>query len=431
MLLRAFKTSGGIALLAVFACLAAVARFEAADPSQAETRGRADAALKAGNFRDAWELYRKLALDPQDDPKRVGRDLGRGVQTLQRLAREDEVDAFREAVIASSAKNGRLLKGAADGVSRDVHYGYLIAGEFHRGNQRGGGEYVSCVARDRVRALQLLHQAMPLLKDEPDHEAVAAFYLDLARQLFQGVQPWQLQVRTDLSTLPDYESGNRFGIGRFGGRQPQGAPVDADGNPILYHVPQTYDAARSDGDRWRWALAQAAEMSAAKKNQAALQLADFLHSQFGVQTLAAYGRSFSDDESLAAPLSVRTLTDDETLSRLATGVQRFRLPAEFNSLQIYRHVALDGNRTEASRALQALASIYENRRQYPKAADVWRELIRRFGRGPQDTWHKRLDQIAGNWGRFEPTPTQAATPGRTGPFPFCDGKRVGLGTRLL
>ncbi|HEV3301484.1 MAG TPA: MG2 domain-containing protein [Planctomycetaceae bacterium] len=426
MLLRAFKTSGGIALLAVFACLAAVARFEAADPSQAETRGRADAALKAGNFRDAWELYRKLALDPQDDPKLVGRDLGRGVQTLQRLAREDEVDAFREAVIASHAKNWRLLKAAADSVSRDVHYGYLIAGEFHRGNQRGGGEYVSCVARDRVRALQLLHQAMPLLKGEPDHEAVAAFYLDLARHLFQGVQPWQLQVLTDLSKLPDYEPGGRFGIGRFGGRQPQGPPVDADGNPILYHVPKSYDAAKSDGDRWHWALAQAAEMSAAKKNQAALQLADFLHSQFGVQTLAAYGRSFSDDESLAAPLSVRTLTDDETLARLATGVKRFRLPGEFNYLLIYRHVARDGNRTEASRALQALASIYENRRQYPKAADAWRELIRRFGRGPQEVWQKRLDQIVGNWGRFEPTPTQPATPGRTVPFRFRNGKRLAL-----
>jgi len=151
MFLRAFKTSGGVALLVVFACLAAVARFEGAEPPQAQTRGRADAVFKAGNFRDAWELYRKLALDPQDDPKLVGRDLQRCVQTLQRLAREDEVGAFREAVIAAHAKNWRLLRTAADSLSRDVHYGYLIAGVFHRGNQRGGGEYVGCVARDRVQ----------------------------------------------------------------------------------------------------------------------------------------------------------------------------------------------------------------------------------------------------------------------------------------
>jgi uncharacterized protein YfaS (alpha-2-macroglobulin family) len=420
------KMSLALAICLAIACLFAVARFEGAEPSATNRRQQADAALKAGNYRDAWELYRRLALDPQDDPKVVGRDLQRGVQTLQRLAREDEVDAFREAVVAAHSKNWRLLQAAADGFARDAHYGYLIGGEFHRGNQRGGGEYVGCAARDRVRALQLLHQAMTLLKNDPDHEAVAAFYLDLARQLTQGVQPWQLQVLTDLSKLPDYETGGRFGLGRFGVGQPQGAPVDAEGNPVFYHVPRSFDGAKSDGERWRWALSQAAELSPAKKNQVALQLADFLHSQFGVQTLAVYGRSFSSDESLSAPLSVRTLTDDETLARLATGVKRFRLSDEFNYLRIYRQVARDGNLAEATRALQTLASIYENRRQYPKAENVWRELIRRFGRGPQEAWQKRLDQIVGNWGRFEPTPTQPATPGRTIPFRFRNGQRLEL-----
>src|SRR5262249_17951735 len=146
----------------------------------------------------------------------------------------------------------------------------------------------------------------------------------------------------------------------------------------------------------------------------------------GVQTLAAYGRSFSNDESLAAPLSVRTLKDDETLARLATGIKRFRLPDEFNYLKIYRQVARDGNHSEAPRALEALASIYENRRQYPKAGEVWRDLIRRFGRGSQDAWQKRLDQIVGNWGRFEPTQTLPAIGGRTIPFRFRNGKRLEL-----
>ncbi|HEV7999589.1 MAG TPA: MG2 domain-containing protein [Planctomycetaceae bacterium] len=426
MLVRLVKSSRSGILLAVLACFVAVARFEAAESPPSDLRAKADAAFLAGNYRDAWELCRKLALDPPDDAKLVGRDLQRGVQLLQRLAREDEVDAFREAVIAAHAKNWRLLRAAADSVQTDMHYGYMIGGEFHRGNQRGGGEYVGCLARDRTHALQLLQQAMPLLKDEPDYEAVALFYLDVARQTLQGIEPWQLQILTDLSKLPDYEPGGGYRFGRFGRGQSQGAPVDADGNPIFYHAPRSYDAAKSDGERWRWALAQAGEFSAAKKNQAALQLADFLHSQFGVQTLAAYGRSFSSDESPAAPLSVRTLTDDETLARLATGVKRFRLPDEFNYLKIYRQVARDGNRSEAPRALQALASIYENRRQYPKATDVWRELIRRFGRGPQDAWQKRLDQIVGNWGRFEPVPTQPATPGRTIPFRFRNGKRLEL-----
>ena len=244
-------------------------------------------------------------------------------------------------------------------------------------------------------------------------------------------RPGNYKRSTDLAKLPDYETNGGFRFGRFGGGGPQEAPVDAAGNPVFYHVPASWVAAQSDGERWRWALAQAGATSPAKKDQAALQLADFLHVQFGVQTLVEYGRSFGSDESLAAPLQVRTLTDEETLARLATGIKRFKLPDEFNYLRIYRQVARDGKKGDATRALQALASIFENRRQYPRAADVWSELIRRFGRGPQDSWQKRLDQIVGNWGRFEPTPTQPATAGRTVPFRFRNGKRLELEAHAL
>ncbi len=432
MTLRAFKSRGVMILFAAVLCLAAVARFWAADPSPADARTQADAAFKAGNYRDAWELYRKLALNRDDDPKLVGHDLQRGVATLQRLAREEEVDAFREAVIAAHAGNWRLLRAAADSVAGDQHFGQMIGTEFHRGSQRGGGAYVGSLERDRVRALQLLQQALPLLASEPDHNAVGEFYLDLAAQVPSGIAAWQLQVLTDLAKLPDYEANGGFRPWRFGrGGGTQGAPVDAAGNPVFYHVPTSWDAAKSDGERWRWALSQAGTISPAQKNQAALQLADFLHAQFGVQTLLAFGRSFGSDESLAAPLQVRTLTDDETLAHLATGIKRFKLPEEFNYLRIYRQVARDGKKAEATRALQAMASVYENRRQYPRAADVWNELIRRYGRGPQDTWQKRLDQIVGNWGRFEPMPTQPAGPGRTVPFRFRNAKRLELEAHAL
>ncbi len=426
MTLRAFKSRGGVVLFTAVLLLAVVARFLAADPSPADARKQADAAFKAGNYRDAWERYRKLALNRDDDPKLVGHDLGRGVETLQRLAREDEVDAFREAVIAAHAGNWRLLQAAADSLARDQHFGQMIGGEFHRGFQRGGGNYAGSIARDRVRTLQLLQRALPLLASEPDRDAVAGFYLELARQIQSGLAAWQLQALTDLAKLPDYEANGGFRFGRFGGGGSQGAPVDAAGNPVFYHVPTSWAAAKSDGERWRWALSEAGATLPAKKDHAALQLADFLHAQFGVQTLVEYGRAFGSDESLAAPLQVRTLTDDETLARVATGVKRFKLPDEFNYLKIYRQVARDGQRSTATRALQALAAIYENRRQYPRAADVWNELIRRFGRGPQDSWQKRLDQIVGNWGRFEQTPTQPATAGRTVPFRFRNGKRLEL-----
>ena len=65
--------------------------------------------------------------------------------------------------------------------------------------------------------------------------------------------------------------------------------------------------------------------------------------------------------------------------------------------------------------------IFENRRQYPRAADYWRQLLQRLsqrGRQQRQLWQQRLDQIVGNWGRFEPTQTQPAGRGATRRIPL-------------
>ena len=82
-------------------------------------------------------------------------------------------------------------------------------------------------------------------------------------------------------------------------------------------------------------------------------LADFLHQQFGVQTLANFGRLWNSDEETTdeanAPYAVETLKEDETLARLASGIKRFKLPDEFNFLRIYHETAASGNKPEAER----------------------------------------------------------------------------------
>jgi hypothetical protein len=419
MLVGTCKLPGVVSFVVFLVGLSVLARLAGADPSPKDLRAKADAALDAGNHRDAWDIYRKLALDPNDDAKLVGRDLLRGVDTLACLNREDEIDAFRNAVVAAHGKNWRLLQAAAGSFWHFDHFGYIVGGEFHRGPERGGGEFVDCAARDRAETLQLLRRAIDLLGSEPDREAAGTLYLDFAVYL-QATHAWRLQVLTDLSKLPDYEPEDGWGDGST-----RGAPVDADGNPVVYHVPKTYEAAQSDGERWRWALAHAATFSPTMKNRAALRLADFCRAEFGVRTLETFGQASSTKEDLGAQLSVRTLSDDETIARLANGIQRFKLPDEVNYLRIYRQVARESARHEATGALAALAG-YQNRHQFSKAAETWRELIRRFGPGPVDKWKKQLDQILGNWGQFEPAPTQPAVAGRTIPFRFRNAKRLEL-----
>src|SRR5262249_28082112 len=165
----------------------------------AETPKDREAAMnlfRDGNFKDAYEGLRKLALDPKDDPNQVSEDLKYGIQCLQRLGRIDEVDEFREGVISAHGKNWRLLQTAAHTYTSVDHRGYIGAGKFNRGFKRGGGRMVNAMQRDRTRALQLMQQGLGETKQENDKPALASFCLDFASQLLHGAgyhAPWRLQ----------------------------------------------------------------------------------------------------------------------------------------------------------------------------------------------------------------------------------------------
>src|SRR6202040_2591436 len=105
----------------------------------------------------------------------------------QNLGRADEIDEFREAVIAVHKENWRLLETAAQTYANVEHYGFIVAGKFYRGNKRGGGRYVGTLQRDRVRALQLMQQGLAQTQKETDKPALAQFPLDFANLLVNGV----------------------------------------------------------------------------------------------------------------------------------------------------------------------------------------------------------------------------------------------------
>src|SRR5262249_34934525 len=138
---------------------------------------KAAALFQAGNYKDAYNSLRRLALDSANDPQKVGKDLELGLVSLQKLGRIDETDDFIEAVAAVHAKNWRLLEAAAQGYENAPHFGFIVAGKFNRGNRRGGARYVSTMQRDRVRALQLMQQALDLTRAEKDTGVLASFYV--------------------------------------------------------------------------------------------------------------------------------------------------------------------------------------------------------------------------------------------------------------
>jgi uncharacterized protein YfaS (alpha-2-macroglobulin family) len=397
-------------------------------PSIAEQRTQAAKAYNDKNWKIAYEGLRKIALDPKNDPKLVGKDLELAIQSLLHLGRNDEVDDFREDVIKVHAKNWRLLATAAQTYVNGEHYGFMVAGKFQRGGHRGGGHIVNSLQRDRARALQLMQQALENSDKEEDKAALASFNLQFAHMILTGAgyaDAWRLQYLTDLSKLPDYEDGYYW----HRNRNHNGAPVDDKGNPVLHYVPKSWKLAQSDGERWRWLLTQAIEFDSGKANEVDMIFGDFMKGQLGVQTMAYYGWRFGsvDDQEgdkKTGTFQLHTLKDKETIARLATGLKRFEVPDEFNWITVYNRVADRARTTFGERALGNLAQEYEDRRQYPKGAEFWKRAIKEYGEGPDQWRKKRLDQIVGNWGRFDNVQTQPAGKEPHLDFRFRNGNKV-------
>ena len=421
--------------LFLLSMLAAVALSQA--PSPAQIRARSQKLMNDGNFKEAYDGFRRLCLDPKTDPLVVGADLNNAVQCLNNLGRIKEFDELVESTIAAHKQNWRLLHAAANQYISTQHQGFLIAGEYERGPHRGGGNVVNSVERDRVRALQLMQQAIPLAQNDDRKPEVSQFFMSLAQILLNHrghYEAWRLQYLTDLTTLPDYDQGY------FDYRDYVGAPVDAEGKPIYHTVPKSWKAAETDGQRWRWSLAQAVENSPAQLNAVRFHFAQFLEQQFGVQTMAEgrWGRGFhgpqGDDDTKkdeSGTYELHTLKENETIAKLASGIKRFELPDEFNHIKIYQQIVAEAKDSWAENALQQLAQIFENRRQYPTAAKYWQETITRFGAGQNNWRQERLNQIVGNWGQFEGTSSQPAGQGATVDFRFRNGKKVKFDARAI
>ncbi len=170
-------------ILPILALVAGVLLFNLSDASSgayadapesiSSQRADAQSSYNDGNYKEAFALFEKLlerpANDPANDPGSepenapgmVGNDLNMAVNCLNNLNRQNETDALREKVIKQHEDNWQLLWSAAQNYQYTDHTGYMIAGKFERGSHRGGGKYVNAMDRDRVRALQLMAQAMP------------------------------------------------------------------------------------------------------------------------------------------------------------------------------------------------------------------------------------------------------------------------------
>lgn len=396
-----------------------------------ELRAEAAKLQSDGNYAEAYEGFRELCLDAETGPTHVGNDLANGVQCLRQLGRVKEVDEFIESTIEVHSENWRLLQAAAQQYMGIDHYGFMIAGEYERGQHRGGGKIASSLERDRHRAMQLMDQALPTAMEDDNRNESSQLLLNFSQMLLNNRgyhESWRLQVLTDLETVPEYDDGYPTY------RTYNGAPVDVEGNPVYHTAPQDWQSSETDGQRWRWCLQMAVELSPSRLNAVRFQEANFYYQQFGVQTIQQYGvwgwRMFANrqtndgDKDESGTYALHTLGENETIARLATGVKRFELPDEFNFIRIFQEIVAEPATGKGHNSINHLAYIFENRRQYPRAADLWRESIEQYGDNGRQSTAKRIAQIEDNWGTLEMAGTQPAGEGATIEYRYRNGGEV-------
>ncbi|MDP6523491.1 MAG: MG2 domain-containing protein [Kiritimatiellia bacterium] len=308
--------------------------------------------MQEGHYKEALDIYKKLVVDPAHTGAEAGDDLGAALQCMNQLGRPDGWDELAEKAINAHPKDWRLLWSSARGYYHSVHYGRISDGKFYRGHHIRSGRQINARLRDRIRALQLMQQALPFIGKDDDPKKVSAFYMDLASQLRGYHNAWILQALTDIENLPDLDDPNAWGRTRH-------APVHEDNRPVFYPLPKSWKTARNDGERWRWLLHKAAEADPERKNTFELEFADFLRNQFGVQTLGSLRRTDADGAPVSGLYAAHTLDDNETLARLATGVQRLKLPKDFSFITRYRKIAGDRPPEKPSPIKDLTYSYYE------------------------------------------------------------------------
>ena len=387
-------------------CFAAFLSIPTMAQDAASLRKERDKLHDRGMWREAVKFHDENLLPISDSES--GRDLEKAVDALRQLNAWAEFDALVEKSVSARPTNAALLAKAAAAYQNAPHSGRLIAGEFERDNggryhgRRGGimpsdvpeasaGSSVDTEYRDHVRSLQLLLEAAKHASN--DSEKWDAW--DAMAAALKDGESWKLQTLTPVDKLPEWgEPGPEGGT--------EGAPWIKDG-PVLYEVPVSWEAAKNDGERWRFALAEQSRLNADLAYIQTLELARFSAEEFGTENLSDFGWWHQQDpDSTKGILEMDTLAEDECIAKTSDGVRRFKLPATQHFIALYRSI-LD----KSDSAGDELTEVFLNRRQYDKAREVLEQTIAKHGPGDDEHRRKLLRQITGNWGRFEAAETVA------------------------
>ena len=338
-------------------CVLIVASAFAAVNCFAQSIKNADSLMEKGHYAEAYVAYTNIVFAPDGADVTDGnraQSLLDAPRCLAKLKRFDEAEPLLDKAILER-REFAVHVAYSQALGELPHYGKMVKGVFSRLNV--GGVPYSSVEHDRVKRLKCLKAIMPDLAKQTKlrqrwfwNEVVNALEMNGRNR---GAA-WKLLELTSLTEIPQVEERVNLGESDF---EVGPAPVDENGEPLFYSLVKSWEDAKNDGERWMFANTARAAVDDFGRRNSARSLGAFAENQFGVCRL----RDEGDLKKLIEDL--KSLDDDETITRLANGVKRFKLPVEYNYMRMWREL----------KEYASIASEYERRYQFVKACEMWKK----------------------------------------------------------
>lgn len=370
------------------------------------------------------QIYREILVHPENEGTELVDDL---VNLLNLHSDEeeqlDEVLKLCELAVRSHPKHWRVRLAIAGNAGYwpqgfEVFWdstGYKIGDQIHRGYDYDSEESieVSFADRDRVRHLQLLSEATELVSGDPaaTSKEKADVFETLASVISNSLsyETQNLDELTDLNRLPDpVEVDDNWD---WDGT-PAPIQLDEKGQPVGFRVPKSWQEARSDRERWHWALERAAQADPQRRSRLELEWIDHLDSMIGISASPAErsdgiaGAAEEPADIATTNISkaeIRAFKDSDTLIQTAEGLKQITLDDEHNPFALLQRI-VDRKDDHHMDAMYGMIQLRINRHQLNKAAEQLDQFVGELNRLieslPADTSVESREDIIRSRDRF-------------------------------
>ena len=395
--------------------------------SVADLKTEATQLLKENNYTEALEKSEEILK--RSDATEADR-----LEAIYILIRGYDKDNLRyefaerlEALLREYPTSWRVKTIVAYGYRRIPKSGVLVDGKFQSPNpvltitdpdgsrSQNTQTLYSEEKRAHIRSLQILNDALPLVRKEnaankkkvnapqnsklvpgsqenwtikfydefisflaagPELDSTGPFFTyedylnSVHTRVYGKIQPesnWE--ILSDLQNLHDYELQSQ-NIGR----QAQALTADANGAPLLFHEPASFEKASNDGERVQALRAELFKAAPSARAKLLETRADEARRLLSPSWSSVVIRALESGNAEVPPAvkTLETLSDDESFVLVNGEMRKITLPDDFNFFKLWRKsLEYEENAT----VLLKIAGTYEERRQFTQEADALRQAL--------------------------------------------------------